>query len=100
MGMSNQDAEWLASRRFSIEDSPACSTYRLFFCRNTATAPTQFQRGKPRVSDHDNAPMAGDFEQQIKAALLVASPVPGTRIWLSLIQPIYYAPHPPNVMPV
>lgn len=40
LGMSNQDAEWLASRRFTIEDIARMFNVSPIFCRNTATAPT------------------------------------------------------------
>ena len=40
LGMSNQDAEWLASRRFTIEDIARMFNVSPISSRNTATAPT------------------------------------------------------------
>lgn len=40
LGMSNQMRNGWPPVASPLKTSPACSTYRLFFCRNTATAPT------------------------------------------------------------
>ncbi len=62
LGMSNQDAEWLASRRFSIEDIARMFNVSPIFSAGIQQQHLQqFQRGKPRVSDHDNAPVAGEL---------------------------------------
>lgn len=98
--MSNQDAEWLASRRFSIEDIARMFNVSPIFLQEYSNSTySNFSEASRAFLTMTMRPWLANFEQQIKAALLVASPVHSAVIWLSLIQPIYYAPHPPNVMP-
>ncbi len=61
LGMSNQDAEWLASRRFTIEDIARMFNVSPSSCRNTATAPTAILVRRAAPSYHDNAPVAGEL---------------------------------------
>lgn len=100
LGMSNQDAEWLASRRFSIEDIARMFNVSPIFLQEYSNSTySNFSEASRAFLTMTMRPWLANFEQQIKAALLVASPYLVPVIWLSLIQPIYYAPHPPNVMP-
>lgn len=61
LGMSNQDAEWLASRRFTIEDIARMFNVSPIFAGIQQQHLQQLQRGKPRISHHDDAPVAGEL---------------------------------------
>lgn len=80
LGMSNQDAEWLASRRFSIEDIARMFNVSPIFLQEYSNSTySNFSEASRAFLTMTMRPWLANFEQQIKAALLVASPVPGTR---------------------
>ncbi|SPW67868.1 putative head portal protein [Escherichia coli] len=62
LGMSNQDAEWLASRRFTIEDIARMFNVSPIFLQEYSNSTySNFSEGKPRISHHDDAPVAGEL---------------------------------------
>ncbi len=80
LGMSNQDAEWLASRRFSIEDIARMFNVSPIFLQEYSNSTySNFSEASRAFLTMTMRPWLANFEQQIKSALLVASPVPGTR---------------------
>lgn len=80
LGMSNQDAEWLASRRFSIEDIARMFNVSPIFLQEYSNSTySNFSEASRAFLTMTMRPWLANFEQQIKAALLVTSPVPGTR---------------------
>ena len=60
LGMSNQDAEWLASRRFSIEDIARMFNVSPIFLQEYSNS-TYSNFSEASRADHDNAPMAGEL---------------------------------------
>ncbi|APM57273.1 TPA: phage portal protein [Klebsiella pneumoniae] len=80
LGMSNQDAEWLASRRFSIEDIARMFNVSPIFLQEYSNSTySNFSEASRAFLTMTMRPWLANFEQQIKSALLVASPVPGIR---------------------
>lgn len=80
LGMSNQDAEWLASRRFSIEDIARMFNVSPIFLQEYSNSTySNFSEASRAFLTMTMRPRLTNFEQQIKSALLVASPVPGIR---------------------
>ena len=80
LGMSNQDAEWLASRRFTIEDIARMFNVSPIFLQEYSNSTySNFSEASRAFLTMTMRPWLANFEQQIKSALLVASPVPGTR---------------------
>lgn len=78
LGMSNQDAEWLASRRFSIEDIARMFNVSPIFLQEYSNSTySNFSEASRAFLTMTMRPWLANFEQQIKAALLVTSPVPG-----------------------
>ncbi|WP_171763998.1 phage portal protein [Shigella flexneri] len=80
LGMSNQDAEWLASRRFTIEDIARMFNVSPIFLQEYSNSTySNFSEASRAFLTMTMRPWLANFEQQIKNALLVASPVPGIR---------------------
>ncbi|WP_144276500.1 phage portal protein, partial [Cronobacter sakazakii] len=80
LGMSNQDAEWLASRRFTIEDIARMFNVSPIFLQEYSNSTySNFSEASRAFLTMTMRPWLANFEQQIKSSLLVASPVPGTR---------------------
>lgn len=80
LGMSNQDAEWLASRRFTIEDIARMFNVSPIFLQEYSNSTySNFSEASRAFLTMTMRPWLSNFEQQIKAALLVAPPVPGIR---------------------
>ncbi|HII0037022.1 TPA: phage portal protein, partial [Klebsiella variicola] len=80
LGMSNQDAEWLASRRFTIEDIARMFNVSPIFLQEYSNSTySNFSEASRAFLTMTMRPWLANFEQQIKSALLVASPVPGIR---------------------
>lgn len=80
LGMSNQDAEWLASRRFTIEDIARMFNVSPIFLQEYSNSTySNFSEASRAFLTMTMRPWLANFEQQIKASLLVASPVPGVR---------------------
>ncbi|HAH3342132.1 TPA: phage portal protein [Escherichia coli] len=72
--------EWLASRRFSIEDIARMFNVSPIFLQEYSNSTySNFSEASRAFLTMTMRPWLANFEQQIKAALLVASPVPGTR---------------------
>ena len=80
LGMSNQDAEWLASRRFTIEDIARMFNVSPIFLQEYSNSTySNFSEASRAFAAMTMRPWMANFEQQIKSALLIASPVPGIR---------------------
>ncbi|EAY7344095.1 phage portal protein, partial [Salmonella enterica] len=80
LGMSNQDAEWLASRRFSIEDIARMFNVSPIFLQEYSNSTySNFSEASRAFLTMTMRPWLANFEQQIKSALLVARPASGTR---------------------
>ncbi|ECI4531673.1 phage portal protein [Salmonella enterica subsp. diarizonae] len=80
LGMSNQDAEWLASRRFTIEDIARMFNVSPIFLQEYSNSTySNFSEASRAFLTMTMRPWLSNFEQQIKAALLVATPAPGIR---------------------
>lgn len=80
LGMSNQDAEWLASRRFTIEDIARMFNVSPIFLQEYSNSTySNFSEASRAFLTMTMRPWLSNFEQQIKAALLVAIPAPGIR---------------------
>lgn len=80
LGMSNQDAEWLASRRFTIEDIARMFNVSPIFLQEYSNSTySNFSEASRAFLTMTMRPWLTNFEQQIKAALLVVPPVPGIR---------------------
>ncbi|MGP9437420.1 phage portal protein [Ewingella sp. AOP8-B2-18] len=80
LGMSNQDVEWLASRRFSIEDiARIFNISPLFLQEYSNSTYSNFSEASRAFLTMTMRPWLTNFEQQLKAALLVASSAPGIR---------------------
>lgn len=80
LGMSNQDAEWLASRRFSIEDIARMFNVSPIFLQDYSNSTySNFSEASRAFLTMTMRPWLTNFEQQIKNALLVAPNIPGIR---------------------
>lgn len=80
LGMSNQDAEWLASRRFTIEDIARMFNISPIFLQEYSNSTySNFSEASRALLTITMRPWLANFEQQIKSALLLTSPVPGIR---------------------
>ncbi len=80
LGMSNQDAEWLASRRFTIEDIARMFNVSPIFLQEYSNSTySNFSEASRAFHTMTMRPWLTNFEQQIKAALLVLTSVPGIR---------------------
>lgn len=80
LGMSNQDAEWLASRRFTIEDIARMFNVSPIFLQEYSNSTySNFSEASRAFHTMTMRPWLTNFEQQIKAALLVLPSVPGIR---------------------
>jgi HK97 family phage portal protein len=80
LGMSNQDVEWLASRRFTIEDIARMFNISPIFLQEYSNSTySNFSEASRAFLTMTMRPWLSNFEQQLKAALLVAPTVPGTR---------------------
>ncbi|KGT88300.1 HK97 family phage portal protein [Erwinia typographi] len=80
LGMSNQDAEWLASRRFTIEDIARMFNVSPIFLQEYSNSTySNFSEASRAFLTITMRPWLANFEQQIKASLLVAPRVPGIR---------------------
>lgn len=80
LGMSNQDAEWLASRRFSIEDIARMFNVSPIFLQEYSNSTySNFSEASRAFLTMTMRPWLANFEQQIKSALLVSRPASGTR---------------------
>lgn len=80
LGMSNQDAEWLASRRMTIEDVGRMFNVSPIFLQEYSNSTySNFSEASRAFLTMTIRPWLTNFEQQIKAALLVESSIPGVR---------------------
>ncbi|MFL1908155.1 phage portal protein [Plesiomonas shigelloides] len=80
LGMSNQDAEWLSSRRFSIEDIARMFNVSPIFLQEYSNSTySNFSEASRAFLTMTMRPWLANFEQQIKAALLIATPAKGSR---------------------
>nr|WP_314590701.1 phage portal protein [uncultured Serratia sp.] len=80
LGMSNQDAEWLASRRFTIEDIARIFNISPIFLQEYSNSTySNFSEASRAFLTMTMRPWLTNFEQQLKAALLVAAGTPGVR---------------------
>lgn len=101
LGMSNQDAEWLASRRFTIEDIARMFNVSPIFLQEYSNSTySNFSEASRAFLTMTMRPWLANFEQQIKSALLVASPSQEPVIRWSLTLLTFSAPRQPNVMPL
>ncbi|MGH1476836.1 phage portal protein [Yersinia proxima] len=74
LGMSNQDAEWLASRRFTIEDIARIFNISPIFLQEYSNSTySNFSEASRAFLSQTLRPWLTNFEQQVKASLLVAS---------------------------
>lgn len=72
--------EWLASRRFTIEDIARMFNVSPIFLQEYSNSTySNFSEASRAFLTMTMRPWLANFEQQIKNALLVASPVPGIR---------------------
>ncbi|PHM38424.1 phage portal protein [Xenorhabdus mauleonii] len=80
LGMSNQDAEWLASRRFTIDDIARMFNVSPIFLQEYSNSTySNFSEASRAFLTITMRPWLANFEQQIKAALLMTSPKRGIR---------------------
>ncbi len=80
LGMSNQDAEWLASRRFTIEDIARIFNISPIFLQEYSNSTySNFSEASRAFLTQTLRPWLTNFEQQVKSSLLVASSTPGLR---------------------
>ncbi|MGX8940531.1 phage portal protein [Symbiopectobacterium sp. Eva_TO] len=80
LGMSNQDAEWLASRRMTIEDVGRMFNVSPIFLQEYSNSTySNFSEASRAFLTMTIRPWLTNFEQQIKAALLVESSIPHVR---------------------
>lgn len=80
LGMSNQDAEWLASRRFTIEDIARMFNISPIFLQEYSNSTySNFSEASRALLTITMRPWLANFEQQIKAALLFSTPQSGIR---------------------
>jgi HK97 family phage portal protein len=101
LGMSNQDAEWLASRRFTIEDIARMFNVSPIFLQEYSNSTySNFSEASRAFLTMTMRPWLANFEQQIKSALLVALLFREFAIRWSLTLPIFSVPPQPNVTPL
>jgi len=80
LGMTNQDAEWLSSRRFTIEDIARIFNISPIFLQEYSNSTySNFSEASRAFLTMTMRPWLTNFEQQLKAALLVGSPSAGSR---------------------
>lgn len=80
LGMSNQDAEWLASRRFTIEDIARMFNVSPIFLQEYSNSTySNFSEASRAFATMTMRPWLTNFEQQIKSALVLSPSVPGIR---------------------
>lgn len=80
LGMSNQDAEWLASRRFTIEDIARMFNVSPIFLQEYSNSTySNFSEASRAFLSMTMRPWLTNVEQQLKSALLVVLRVPGIR---------------------
>ncbi|MCU5776335.1 phage portal protein [Erwiniaceae bacterium BAC15a-03b] len=80
LSMSNQDAEWLASRRFTIEDIARMFNVSPIFLQEYSNSTySNFSEASRAFLTMTMRPWLTNFEQQIKSALLMATGTPGVR---------------------
>ncbi|MFN3071979.1 phage portal protein, partial [Serratia sp. J2] len=80
LGMSNQDAEWLGSRRFTIEDIARIFNISPIFLQEYSNSTySNFSEASRAFLTMTMRPWLTNFEQQLKAALLLSSPSAGSR---------------------
>lgn len=80
LGMSNQDAEWIASRRFTIEDIARMFNVSPIFLQDYSNSTySNFSEASRAFATMTMRPWLTNFEQQIKAALVASPSVPGIR---------------------
>lgn len=80
LGMSNQDAEWLASRRFTIEDIARMFNVSPIFLQEYSNSTySNFSEASRAFLTITMRPWLANFEQQIKSALLLNVPQSGVR---------------------
>ncbi|QBY42368.1 phage portal protein [Arsenophonus nasoniae] len=80
LGMSNQDAEWLASRRFTIEDIARMFNVSPIFLQEYSNSTySNFSEASRAFLTITMRPWLANFEQQIKSALLLNVPQSGMR---------------------
>jgi HK97 family phage portal protein len=80
LGMSNQDAEWLASRRFTIEDIARMFNVSPIFLQEYSNSTySNFSEASRAFATMTMRPWLTNFEQQIKSALVMSPSVPGIR---------------------
>ncbi|MBU9823913.1 phage portal protein [Rahnella perminowiae] len=80
LGMSNQDAEWLASRRFTIEDIARMFNVSPIFLQEYSNSTySNFSEASRAFATMTMRPWLTNFEQQIKSALVMSPSVPSIR---------------------
>lgn len=80
LGMSNQDAEWIASRRFTIEDIARMFNVSPIFLQDYSNSTySNFSEASRAFATMTMRPWLTNFEQQIKSALVAAPSLPGIR---------------------
>lgn len=80
LGMNNKDAEWLASRRFSIEDIARMFNVSPIFLQDYSNSSySNFSEASRAFLTMTMRPWLANFEQQIKSSLLFSSAIPGVR---------------------
>jgi HK97 family phage portal protein len=80
LGMSNQDAEWLSSRRFTIEDIARMFNVSPIFLQEYSNSTySNFSEASRAFLTMTMRPWLANFEQQIQSALVIAPRIPGTR---------------------
>ena len=81
-------------RRFSIEDIARMFNVSPIFLQEYSNSTySNFSEASRAFLTMTMRPWLANFEQQIKGRFAGGFSRTGTVIWLSLIQPIYYAPH-------
>ncbi|EIQ29862.1 putative head portal protein [Shigella flexneri K-404] len=100
LGMSNQDAEWLASRRFTIEDIARMFNVSPIFLQEYSNSTySNFSEASRAFLTMTMRPWLANFEQQIK------TPCWWPRLYLvsgirwSLTARTCYGPHLANALP-
>ncbi|CDM88765.1 Putative phage head portal protein [Xenorhabdus bovienii] len=80
LSMSNQDAEWLASRRFTIDDIARMFNVSPILLQEYSNSTySNFSEASRAFLTITMRPWFANFEQQIKSALLMAFPKRGIR---------------------
>ena len=78
--MSNQDAEWLASRRFTIEDIARMFNISPLFLQDyTHSTYSNFSEASRAFLSMTIRPWLTNFEQQIRRSLVIAPAISGIR---------------------